>query len=217
MSYIRVSLRGTLPGGEAWSVNPCFNESTNIITWNQAEGNAAAIAIGAIVPPAALRELASTQAPLASIRVERRGDNDALIGAAEAAYTAGWAGTAGATKPYQSSVVLSLRSTTPGASGRGRLYWPALGAAIQTTNLRLFTPTPANIAAGAVSYLDGIETALKNAFHPSPALIDFHLAVVSRTTGQRHDIARIEVGDILDTQRRRRDKAVETYTSAVYP
>lgn len=216
MSFIRVSLRGTLPGGESWSVNPAYNETTNLSTWSQTEGQAAATAIGAIVVPSELRTLLSNAAVMETVRVERRSDTNELLGAAEATWTGGGAVATAPTKPFQSAVVLSLRSNVPGASGRGRLYWPALGATLSTTTLRLSTPTPIAVATATKTYLDAIETALKEAFHPSPDLIDFHLAVYSPTKKDKVDISRIEVGDILDTQRRRRDAAVETYASVPY-
>lgn len=217
MSFIRVGLRGTLPGGESWSVNPAYNETTDVVTWDQSEGQAAATAIGAIAVPTSLKNLMSSAATMATVRVERRSDANVLIGAAEAAWTGGGPSGTAPSKTFQTSAVLSLRSNVPGARGRGRLYWPALGAVLSATTLRLANPTTTSVATDSASYLDLIETALKNAFHPTPDLIDFHLAVYSPTTSSKTDITRIEVGDILDTQRRRRDKAVESYASHSYP
>lgn len=217
MSYIRVMLRGTLPNGEVWSVNPAYNETTNVATWDQVLGNNAAQAIALIEPPADLRSLASVAAPLASVRIERRSDGGALIGAAETPYIAGWSTSTQPTKTPQTACVISLRTATPGSSGRGRLYWPALGATINTTTLRFSLPGNDVTAPAASSYLDAIETALKEELHATPSLIDLHLCVVSPTTGQRHDVDRIEVGNILDTQRRRRDRMIEARYSVSYP
>ena len=68
MSYIRVSLRGTLPGGEVWSVNPAYNETTGVPDWDQAAGQAAADAIAALTVPSALQQARSNGAPPASER-----------------------------------------------------------------------------------------------------------------------------------------------------
>ena len=217
MSYIRVALRGSLPSGEVWSVNPAFNETTDVVTWDQGEGQAAANAIAALAVPAAFTTLRSTAAPGVSVRVERRSDAGVLLGAAEAGWTAGTTGGANAGMPPQTSIVLSLRSNVPGSRGRGRLYWPALGASISTSTLRLTAPTTATVATAATTYLDGIASALKTAFHPSPSLIDVDLCVVSPTTGTKTRIVRVEVGDILDVQRRRRDRMVENYASSPMP
>lgn len=198
-------------------MNPCFNETTHVGTWNQTEGNTAAQVIAGLTVPNQLQTVASAQARLASVRIERRDDDGTLIGAAEAPFTGAWLNSPIASKPIQTSIVLSLRSNTPGASGRGRLYWPALGAGIDAATMRLSTPSAALISSAASSYLDLIETTLKERLHPSPSLIDFKLCVVSPTRGTRTDITRIEVGDILDVQRRRRDKLAESYQTAVYP
>lgn len=217
MSYIRVRLNGSLPGGEVWSVNPAFNETTNVSTWDQLEGQTAAIAIAGITLPTALNDLRSSAAQGVMVRVERRSDTHELIGAAEAGWTAGTATTIAAKMPAQIAVVLSLRSTTPGSRGRGRLYWPALGAQVDMYTLRLSKPTTANAATAAATYLDAIATELKKALAPTPSLIDYDLCVVSPTTGSKTRITRIEVGDVLDVQRRRRDRLAEVYASAPMP
>lgn len=217
MSYIRVNLRGTLPGGEVWSVNPAFTETTDIVSWDQAAGQDAADAVAAVSVPGALNTLRTAQAAASTVRIERRSDSGVLIGAAEAP----WPGTGGslpnAVHPPQTSAVISLRSNTPGSAHRGRLYWPALGASLSNATLRLTTPTPQSVATDAATYLDRIATALKNALHPVPSLIDIDLCVVSPSTGTKTRIIRLEVGDILDVQRRRRDRMVENYSSAPMP
>lgn len=217
MSFIRVSLRGSLPGGEVWSVNPAFNETTDVVSWSQSEGQAAADAIGALVVPAALGTLHSSLAPRVRVRVERRTDANVLLGAAEAAWVGGTAPTQGGQLPFQTSCVISLRSNVPGGSGRGRLYWPAIGAAVSGATLRLSNPTTSAVATAAATYLDGIATALKNAFAPSPSLIDYDLAVYSPTLQSKQRIVRLEVGDILDTQNRRRDRLVEARSVVPMP
>lgn len=217
MSYIRVQLRGTLAVAEVWSVNPAFNETTNVSDWDQEAGQNAANAIAALALPSALNTLRSNAGQGSTVRVERRSDAGDLLGAAEATWTAGKAASSGGSQPPQTSVVLSLRSTVPGARGRGRLYWPAIAAQLDSETLRLTTPTPQAVATAAATYLDRIASALKNALQPSPSLIDYDLCVVSPTTGTKTRIVRIEVGDILDVQRRRRDRLAEVYASAPMP
>lgn len=217
MSYIRVSLQGSLPGGEVFSINPAFSETTDVVTWDQAEGQAAALAIGAIALPSALLTIKGTIAAGTVVRVERRSDAGVLLGAAESPWLGGQGGSQPAAHPPQTSIVLSLRSNIPGSRGRGRLYFPALGATLSATTLRLTAPTTAAVATAAVNYLDSVATALKNALHPTPSLIDLDLCVVSPTYGSKVIVERIEVGDILDVQRRRRDRMQEVYASADMP
>lgn len=217
MSYIRVRLIGSLPGGEVWSVNPAFNETTNVADWDQTAGQSAADAIAAIALPAALNDLRSSTAPGVTVRVERRSDAHELLGAAEAAWTAAKGTSLSPRMPPQIAVVLSLRSTTPGSRGRGRLYWPALGGQVDSTTLRMSVPTPAAAASAAAQYLDAMATALKNALAPAPSLIDYDLCVVSPTTGTKTRITRIEVGNVYDVQRRRRDRLAEVYAGVPMP
>lgn len=217
MSYIRVLLRGTLPGGEVWSVNPSYNETTDVVTWDQGDGDATATAIAALSVPPPLQSLCSTVGKGATVRVERRSDTHALIGASEAAWNAISGNGRSAIQSGQAAVVLSLRTGVPGASNRGRLYWPALGAELDPATLRLSIPTTQAVATAAVSYLDSIETALKEGLEPSPSLIDYSLTVVSKTRNRRTDVNLIQVGNVIDVQRRRRDSLVETYATAPYP
>lgn len=217
MSYMRVLLRGTLPGGEVWSVNPSYNETSDVVTWDQTAADTTAAAIAALAVPAPLQSLCSTVGRASLVRIERRADNHTLVGAAEASWSAITGNGRGPIQSGQAAVVLSLRTGIPGASNRGRLYWPALGAELDQATLRLSLPSIQTVADAAVSYLDSIETELKEGMHPSPSLNDFHLTVVSKTKGHRTDVRTIQVGNVIDVQRRRRDSLVETYASADYP
>lgn len=217
MSFIRVMLKGTLPGGEAWSVNPCYGETLNVATWNQTNGDNAAEAIGALEIPQPLRSLKSQAALPSTVRVERRSDDNELIGAAERAWAPPTSPVVTPRMSYQTSAVISLRSGTPGRSGRGRLYWPAIGAQLDTASLRLSVPTASDAASAARSYLLAIQNALTANLDPAPSTGVFHaLNVYSPTHGTRVQVNRLEVGDILDVQRRRRDRTVENYASVTY-
>lgn len=217
MTYARVAIRGTLGPSEVWSVNPTFNISVTDDAWDQGKGNAAAAAIAAIVVPTPLQQLASTGGKVSTVRLEYRTDSHTLLGAAEAAYTGGWTSNEPPGKPPQSSVVLSLRSDVPGARGRGRLYWPALGAGIDTNTLRISSPTTSVISMNAVTYLRAIQDAIKAEVYGGASPITVKLTVVSKTSGTRTDVNRIMVGNVIDTQRRRRDKLPETYAQAAFP
>lgn len=216
MSYIRVVLRGSLPSGEVWSVSPAFTESVDSSSWDQARGLAAAVAVAALPPGTPMRAIASAGAPITEVRVERRTDGGVLLGAAEATYTGAWAGASSPSLPLQSSIVLSLRTNRPGGSGRGRLYWPAMGASLNASTLRVTSATVAALAQAAVVYLANVEATLKNTLHPTPDLTFLRLCVVSPTRGIKTDVTRIDVGDVLDVQRRRRDKVAEAYSTANY-
>jgi hypothetical protein len=63
-----------------------------------------------------------------------------------------------------------------------------------------------------VTYLHAIENAMATAF----ATIGFDLAVRSKTTHTTPHVNRLQVGNVMDTQRRRRDNIVEDYLSAAF-
>ena len=214
MSYVRVSILGTLPTGEVWSVNPVFDPTGELETGiDQAKVDAAAVAIANRSIPANMSLLLSPGAARTGCRVEIRSDAaDALLAISIQGSSSGGVGTGSLRLPLQSAVVASIRTDTPGGSGRGRLYWPALGATLGATG-RLATPTPTALMTDFKNYLLGIRTDLATAF---PA-IGFDLSVRSKTTLSTPHAVRLQVGDVVDTQRRRRDAQPESYVQVAFP
>lgn len=210
---IRLSIKGTLPGGESWSVNPIFDAFNSYEGVEPSDMNDLALAIRAVTPPAVLRNLLSSAADITSFRVEGRDATGKTVISGEAAPSGGAiAGTGVPSKPYQTAVVCSLLTGYAGPRNRGRLFWPALGAAIGT-NLRMTTPTPAATAEAMANYLTAIQTAINSvAMFSGSSLI-----VYSATNNTKAVVTEISVGDVLDVQRHRRDKAVESRVANPYP
>jgi hypothetical protein len=214
MSYFRVSILGTLPTGEVWSVNPVFDPTFEVgESINQAELDAACLLIANRSVPSALQTAMSPGASRTGARVEVRDDaDDSLIAISVQGSTTPTAGTGTLKLPLQAAIVTSIRTDTPGGSGRGRIYWPALGVTLGTTG-RLTTPTAGLFLTDMKSYLLGIRTDLNAAF----ATIGFDLAVRSKATLSTPHAVRLQVGDVVDTQRRRRDAQPESYTQVAFP
>jgi hypothetical protein len=213
MSYARVSILGTTVGGEVWSINPTFDPTGEFPGWTQSTADAATAAINNILPGNGLLNMLSTALTLTGCRLEVRDDaTDDLIGLSLAMKTVGDPGTGAPTKGPSNATVISLITETPGGSGRGRIYWPNVGGTVNTS-LRQLNPTPATIASEMKTYLKAIETALETAY----TLIGFDLAVRSKTTHTTPHVVRLRVGDVIDTQRRRRDSLVESYANLAYP
>lgn len=213
MSYARVSILGSAVGSEVWSINPVFDPTGEFPGWNQAAGDAAVLAINALTIPADLLTLLSPALSVTGCRLEVRNDgDDSLIGIAEDVRATGGAGTGTQRMPAQAALVASLRTDTPGGRGRGRLYWPAVGGIVSTT-LRLATPTPTAFAGAMKTYMAGIAGALASAF----PTIGFNLAVRSKTNHATPHVTRLQVGNVIDTQRRRRDNIPEDYVSVTIP
>jgi hypothetical protein len=219
--YFRLSIMGTLPGDEKWTVNPAFHLNLTIgPAWDQASGDAIVQALVAAVTtaalPTSLKNLMSSAAYITGYRLEGRDEDESLLGVSEAFYPTPINGLGTMTKTLQAATVLSLRTNTPGARGRGRMYWPALGAALSTTTGRLTTPTTAAIATDAVALMVLIQETIEANAGIFP-FSDVLLGVRSVTDHQTRTVVRIQVGDVVDTQRRRRDTLPETYASAAMP
>lgn len=216
--YFRLSIYGAIGAGENWSVNPCFdpNAESPSFTWDQASGQAAVNAIAALTVPALLVSSLSNSATIVGYRLEGRSDDHRLLGVAEATRSTPVTGQGAPTFPSTSSVVLSLRTSTPGGRGRGRLYWPLLSASVQAQTFRLPATYTQNMATAASSYLTLIQNAIRDNAGVFP-FTSINTCVVSRASGERPHITRIMVGDVVDTQRRRRDRLAEAYASAAFP
>jgi hypothetical protein len=197
-----------------WSINPVFDPTAEFGTSvDQGQLDAAALLIANRTLPTTLRAAMSTAMLRTGCRLEVRNSvGDALLGISIQGSTTPSAGTGTPLMPPQSAMVVSIRTSTPGGRGRGRLYWPAMGAAINTSG-RITTPVPATFIADFKTYLLGIRSDLATSF----PLIGFDLAVRSVKGQATPHATRIQVGNVVDTQRRRRDSLPEAYSAVSFP
>lgn len=208
---LKVGLTGVLPNNEVWSVNPVYDLPTGDFPLTYSELNTIATAINAITTPTGVRAIQNTATGWDGVKLEHREKTGALLGQLEQKRSGIQLGTGGQNNPPQTSMVISLRTSGSGGSRRGRLYWPATGATIGASNLR-FDPAQASAFLTAVkTFLSGVGTAI------SATSAGAELVVWSRTLASTQDVNRMLVGDVPDVQRRRRDKAVETYQQVSYP
>lgn len=97
--------------------------------------------------------------------------------------------------PFQCAEVVSLRTFFTAATARGRFYLPPMSVA-HVTNGRLTAAAVGTVADATQNMLLGL---------PSAGLTP---VVYSRTARAAVTINRIKVDDVIDTQRRRRNKLV---------
>jgi len=221
MAYWRTVVKGGLGTGEVWScgfswgiVGLAPDVPDEALAADIAQRLVTGTTAGAV--PTSMRFLLSTAGSMASWRVEKRGENEKILSLGEAALTTPLIGTSTATKTPQDAIAISLRTSTPGARGRGRFYWPALANDLSTAWL-LTNPTPAAVAADVKSYLNGLRSVINAAYAATADIRTVSLAVRSVTDHVSRDVNKIQVGNVLDTQRRRRDALNETYASQVFP
>lgn len=103
--------------------------------------------------------------------------------------------------PPQVAVAVSLRTSLATKEGRGRFYLPPLATGAELGG-ELIVAAQEAIVAGAATALTGMATA------GFPCVI-YHRGSISGTM-----VNRIDVGNVFDTQRRRRNKLVETRLSS---
>ena len=210
---LRVSLVGSMPNGEEWSVNPVYSVGGDFgapVSATQAQTIATAIA--AVVVPTGLLTMNATSVTFSGCRVEARGLDGTLESLAEAVKAVPSAGTVATNAhTFQTAIVSSLRTGLPGASGRGRLYWPATGLALTTSTLRPAAATITGILSSVKTYLSGVQSAI------DVTLDGVALCVWSRTGNSLAVVNNLQMGDVVDIQRRRRDVLVEGYQSLAYP
>lgn len=221
MAFIKTIFKGSLGAVETWSTSiswGIFGLSPDTSNQVEADGLLAAIkaAGGVTTMPTSLRTLLSGAGSVDGVRVERRAEDESVLNVAEGLYTTPSLGTGTASKTPQDALVFSLRTSVPGARGRGRLYWPALGAAL-STSFQLTTPTPATVATDAKTWLAAIGSAMNGYFVSVASAKSVVLSVRSVTDHVCRDVNTLQFGSVLDTQRRRRDNLPESYVSVAYP
>lgn len=112
-------------------------------------------------------------------------------------------GTAGDTMPPQIAICVSLRTGLSGPQNRGRFYLPTPQFGTVTTAGRL---DPDNIT--------DMLTSLNAAFTAATTAVGGTVVIVySRTHHAYQPVLRMDIGDVFDTIRRRRDKLVEVRQS----
>lgn len=214
--YLRLVWNGTIGAAEEFSVGASFTIDNDFENWDQDSGDAIVALIAALAIPADIRTANPASVVVTGVRLEGRQNDGTILGASESQLTTPGAGTGtGTSHPPQTAIVLSMRSNTPGQSGRGRLYWPALSVDLDS-NFQVFDPSPADLATAWQGYL----TAIAGIIRDNAGLFPWttvSLAVASITKLSQARVTRLEVGNVLDTQRRRRSGLVEAYSVVPFP
>ena len=102
--------------------------------------------------------------------------------------------------PFQCAPVVSLRTAQLSRAGRGRFYAPS-PAVDQIASGRLTVTSRDALADGAEALLNGLTTQGAN------------IVIYHRGLGTSDVVQTLDVGDVIDTQRRRRNQLVEARTS----
>lgn len=208
---------GQSPDGETWTFGMRFSLGAGgSVTMTTAELQAVADGCAALNSNKFLNDyllsMISAALHVTGVRVEQIGADGKLQSAAETLYGTPVAGSGTATRTIQTAVVATLnRGAQYGRHGRGRIYIPSLASPAQNgTSLRILG-TGNNDVATAVNQL---QLAIRGVFDDvDPGSAGFVPVVYSPTLNTTTRIENISVGDVFDTQRRRRDRWVEARAS----
>jgi hypothetical protein len=201
-----------MPNGEVWSVNPVYRLGTGgTVPVSDAQLTTIATAINARTVSTGILTMWSTSTSITGVRLEARLITGELQTIVEGSRAVPAVGSGSNTHPFQTAMVTSLRTGTSGPRGRGRLYWPATAFAMSGATLRVNATSLNSFLLGVKTYLSGIETDIEASVGGAS------LAVWSRTSDSIDNVATIQAGDVLDTQRRRRDALIEAFQTTTYP
>lgn len=225
MPHNVIRILGASPDGEVWSVNPRFVAKGVLGGYSAAEDPAAmeticaAIAAlnGGSVLPTTMRSAMSSALSITGIRMEAISDEGLLVSAAEHTLPAPVAGTTTPVRPLNVAWCVTLNHGAQyGRSGRGRLFWPAIGA--QPTlgsSLRVSSTVRAQFLGDLVGWLESVAGIIRDEAEQGATSV--RQVVWSRTTGSVREVDNLSLGDILDSQRRRRDALREQRTTIPWP
>lgn len=202
--HIRVELLGTLcNGAEKWSMGfstapPPGGATADV----EGFADTATSAFSTEVWDATgMNDYKAGSSQFLGSRVQQIKSDGTVLVSAESMLTSPSTGGATLAMPPQSSIVISLLTALAGPRHRGRMYFPALGTPALTATGRL-QPAARNLLGTLMSaFLDSWNADLDT----------LPVGVASAVGNEVTTVNRIRVGDVIDTQRRRRDSLPEAF------
>lgn len=193
MALYRHRLEGTFPG-EVWSFG-LYTDSNLSVAAAQSAWMTGITNFWAEATALFSADVATTRA----VTVELDPSTGKQLTGAENTRTD--AGTSAAEcLPFQCAPVVSLRTATLSRAGRGRFYAPSL-AVDQVDGGRLLIAARDTLADAALELVQGVTGGGGN------------VVIYHRAAGTTTPVTSLDVGDVIDTQRRRRNQLVEARTS----
>jgi hypothetical protein len=194
----RLVLRGTITGGQSWSVgfhfqNDAVADSAALNAWLTSINAAVTTALNPII------DLWATDTDcfgLTAYYVDTA--TDKVISGAEQNLTTPVTGSSSVRHPGQSCIVASLRTPFLGAQFRGRLYWPLTGLGL-LGGLIVDITDCTTLAEATANLLNIINDSTLAGTSPSAT-------TRGNSATDPTGISSVVVDQVPDTQRRRRDK-----------
>ena len=203
---------GQSPNGETWTFGLRYTHDLNgsdDLSNSQLQDVADAVAAlnsNQGIPPQ-MKSMLSSSLAVAGIRVEQIGTDGLLEKAAEHLYAPPIVGVDPPIRTIQTALVFSLnRGAQFGRSGRGRCYVPACGVyPTMTAGFRV----QSNMMDDLLSMWNQMQGDWGQAINGEVGLLSYQLCVYSPKLERLTAVENVALGDVFDSQRRRRDKWVE--------
>lgn len=194
-SFLRHQLRWLLPGGELATCNVAWALDSSIVSVSDAEVDA--LADKGVAYWGDLAGSYSDEMSYAGSNVYWVGVDGHIVETFERAVTPIPGDVGAHMLPHEVAIAVTLRTASASRSGRGRFYLPPVATGAVTTGGRLDASARPAIAGFSATYLsEDTGTGLFS-------------VVASGTTGALRPVTECQVGDVFDSQRRRRDQLVE--------
>lgn len=209
-TYRAVLSGGIASNSERWSIGAWFEDPNQIAPPLPADVQGWANAIAAVIPTAVggtLRNALTTSGTIDTVNTYWYPSLDGPAGLAGAANLT-FAGLGTAIHPLPTSMVASLKTGRAGRRYRGRNYWPAIGLTVDASGKFTSTDTTA-----VPQRFKDLYNAIEEMWPATGAL---RLVVASKAANEVTPVTSISIGNVPDTQRRRRDGLIEAYTSVAY-
>ena len=211
--HISVKPIGVSPGGESWTFAMRYsNNPAGAHDLDAGQLQAIADAVGATysgqgIPPQ-FKSMMSSSLQVSGIRVEQVGPDGKIERAAEHSYGTPINGVDAPIRTVQTALCVSLnRGAQYGRSGRGRWYLPACGVyPTMTAGFRV----QSNQMGDVLTMVNEWQQTWGNAINSETGVYSFQLVVASPTKNMLTPVDNIGLGDVFDSQRRRRDRWQES-------
>lgn len=154
---------------------------------------------------AGLDNLLSSSGRITRVRTYYYSGPGPAVAAGTAALSPARVGSGTASKPPQCSAAFTLLTGLAGRRYRGRFYWPCLAGGFTGDTLKL--SIPATAAQDAAAMMNAIGASV-------PGAVDLNVQVYSAVGDFLTPVNQVRIGDVIDTQRRRREALVEGYITA---
>lgn len=213
MAFQRIHIDGSLANGnEEWSTSfaaatptgTAVTDPAELAGWAEDAFNAFNSGSGW---PGDLRSMIGVSSTIDRVRIYNYPAPNANADALGESTGAAIAGSGTAILPLQSALVYTLQTATPGRRFRGRMYWPFLTATMIATGQ--ISTSVVTLGSRATSF-----ASMLNALCAAAPIINVNPQVVSGAGGFVTPVTSVRVGNVMDTQRRRRDDVAENFGTA---